>query len=74
MHGLVTINIKNTLTEVSQGIYRLRKINMGHTLDYYLPEDFIEDTNELYTRLTDNEQQLNISAKSRSKIQCLKFL
>jgi hypothetical protein len=74
MHGLVTINIKNTLTEVSQGIYRLRKINMGHTLDYYLPEDFIEDTNELYTRLTDNEQQLNISAKSRSKIQCLKYL
>ena len=72
MHGLVVLNNNNTLTEVSQGIYRLRKINIGHTIDYYLPETFRGV--ELYDKLNEIEEHTKASTISRSNIQCLKYL
>lgn len=33
LKGLVTINSKSTYTNVAQSIFRLRKINLGHTID-----------------------------------------
>ena len=72
MHGLVVLNNYNTLTEVSQGIYRLRKINIGHTIDYYLPETFHDV--ELYDKLNEIEEHNKNSTISRSNIQCLKYL
>jgi len=33
LKGLVTVNTKSTYTNVAQSIFRLRKINLGHTID-----------------------------------------
>jgi hypothetical protein len=38
MKGLVTISINNNLSEVSQGIFRLRGINIGNYIDFYYDE------------------------------------
>ena len=74
MHGLVILNNYNTLTEVSQGIYRLRKINISHTIDYYLPDTFKSSDIELYSKLNEIEIQNKTNTVSRSNIQCLKYL
>ena len=39
MKGLVTVSNKNTITEISQAMYRLRGLNIGHTLTFYFPEN-----------------------------------
>jgi len=43
MKGLCLLNNKSTYTEVAQAIFRLRKINLGHTIDLCLVNDKIED-------------------------------
>ena len=35
--GLITINNKSTFTEFSQGLYRLRKLKEGQTVDFLIP-------------------------------------
>src|SRR5436305_9308727 len=36
MKGLVTVGPSNNLTNISQGIYRIRKLNFGHSIDFYM--------------------------------------
>jgi hypothetical protein len=45
MKALVTIDNNNTITQVAQGIFRLRKLNVTHTFDIYLKNNFIGKKN-----------------------------
>ncbi len=57
LHGLVTISLDNKLTDVAQGIFRLRKINVTHSIDFYLNNS---DYNKLITNVTINENSNNL--------------
>jgi hypothetical protein len=73
MHGLVTINKNNNISDTSQGIFRLRNINIGHTIDYFICKDITNDitnniTNDITNNITDditngitNDTQNNIT-------------
>jgi hypothetical protein len=43
MSGLCTVNNKLTLTLLAQGIYRLRKINRGHTINFIVDSNTFSD-------------------------------
>jgi hypothetical protein len=43
MHGLITMRTDDNLTNMSQAIFRLRNINIGHTIDFFYPEDIVKN-------------------------------
>jgi hypothetical protein len=70
LHGLILINKKNTLTQVAQGIFRLRKINMTHTVDFYVEPIVLEKI-----ELPNNEPNLTRYEDNQLKLEKLyKFL
>ncbi len=46
MHGLVTLSLNDKITDVSQGIFRLRKMNITHSIDFYLNNNDLEKLKE----------------------------
>ena len=42
LNGLVTINYFNRLTDISQGIYRLRNVNYGHKINFLVNSTIIK--------------------------------
>jgi len=82
--GLITISPSNTLTEVSQGIFRLRNINLGHNVDFYIDDRIVtngvkgvKDTDQIKTiikLLQTNDLNKQISSTFNMQLQCLKFL
>jgi uncharacterized protein YuzE len=42
-NGLCTVNYFNNLTQISQGIYRLRNLNYGHSIDFIVIEKIYEN-------------------------------
>ena len=79
--GLVTISYKNTLTQIAQGIFRLRNINIGHKIDFYVDTkiDLTLDKNNsenynLYLHLQSNNIKLQENSTSLTSIQCLKYI
>jgi len=84
MRGLVTISEKNNLTEISQGIYRLRNINIGHYVDFYLPATYTSSQAEhlatptecraLYQRLLQKDIQFKEEVLSTAKVQVAKYV
>jgi len=75
MRGLVTVNSNNSTTEIAQGIFRLRNINIGHTIDfYYINSVPLITCDELYSLLQANEQFFLKNTVSQSKIQCVKYI
>lgn len=78
MHGLVTIAPTNNLTEVTQGIYRLRNINIGHTVDYFVPEEFVSKESNKYESIYNVLKKKDFNDKIRLEkyalIQFVKFV
>ena len=76
MKGIVSVNHSSTLTEISQGIYRLRKINKGHHVDFYCPDNIVntEDVYFLYNYLNKNEINYKINTTKYMKLQCSKYI
>jgi hypothetical protein len=85
MIGLISVSRNNNLTEISQGIYRLRSINLGHNVDYYLDSKITKKENDsnqdakiklrcLVELLQNNDQKFIITSDYNMKKQCLKFL
>ena len=77
LHGLVTISNKNTLTDIAQGIFRLRNINVGHTIDFYIPDKLFEDrtdiNNKIYQYIDKVEEIKKEKLLGTLKLQCLKY-
>jgi hypothetical protein len=76
MKGLVTISKKNTLTEVSQGIFRLRGINIGHSVNFYYDKNIpsVTTSEELFTFLQKNDKSMIESTVEEAKLQCIKYV
>jgi hypothetical protein len=85
--GLLTVSKMNNLTQISQGIYRLRNINYGHFVDFYVDEEIIKDVPDteksnidiyklkmINERLTKNDISYKNNAISYMKIQSLKYI
>lgn len=75
MKGLVTVNYFNNFTNVIQGIYRLRKINYGHSVDFLTInlEDF-KNVEKLLEFLNLNDKKYKNSTLSRASLQQIKYL
>lgn len=84
MKGLVTFNNKNTLTEIAQGIFRLRKVNITHTIDFFTSNDlFIEYKNIptntgklelLYRNFVQKGEKYKEGTKISMQEQCIKYM
>jgi hypothetical protein len=76
LKGLITISSKNNLTEVSQGIFRLRNINFGHNVDFYVDKLIIKEyLNEKTTEediLDQNIDQIKVIINNLSKNDAIK--
>ena len=55
LKGLCIIDDKSTYTTVAQAIFRLRKLNMGHTVDFYCVNNFEDNKCKLLKYLKNNE-------------------
>jgi hypothetical protein len=74
MHGLVIINNNNNITDTSQGIFRLRNINIGHTIDIFNCTNKVMNIIDIYLLLKENDINYKNSLINNAKIQCLKFI
>lgn len=79
MAGLCTIK-KNTLTDISQGIFRLRDLNYGHYVDFIIDDKeklniddkhIINGRIKLYEYLAQNEKKSILNNDRKLKEQCL---
>jgi len=62
MKGLCIIDKLTKYSEIAQGIFRLRKINMGHSVDFLLLGDYIT-SEELLCIINENENNYKIENK-----------
>jgi len=67
LKGLCILDNKSTYTNVAQAIFRLRKLNMGHTIDFYCIGYTEKNGCKLLKRLKKNEN-INKNAKVYSLI------
>jgi hypothetical protein len=72
MRGLVTVTNFNRLTDISQGMFRLRKLNKGHSVDFYINNLKINSSEQLYERLVQNEINYRENIRYKAYIQILK--
>ena len=57
LKGLCIIDDKTKYTEIAQGIFRLGKINFGHSIDIYIKNEEINDKHELFKKLVENDEK-----------------
>ena len=76
MHGLITVSNDNNLTQISQAIFRLRNLNIGHTIDYFVSTNLEigSDVYKLYKILNEREYIYNLYTKTEMMIQCFKYI
>ena len=74
--GLATINYFNRFTDIAQGIFRLRKLNYGHTIDFIVSEVYrdINATPKLFDQLIKNEIIYKNGAEKNFILQNIKYL
>ena len=73
MKGLVTVSNKNTITEIAQAMYRLRGLNIGHTLEFYFPKN-INNLKELFDVLNLNQVDYKNGTTNSAIMQCVNYL
>lgn len=74
MVGFVTINNLNTLTEVMQGIFRLRNIEKGHHINYFYNDKDNIELKDIYKKLIKNGNNKKKHSKNKMQYQCIKYL
>jgi hypothetical protein len=78
MKGLVTIDVNNTLTNVAQGMFRLRKLNITHTIDFYLDKslkkNIVNDLDKLYQFLLNNGKNKKNNSEELLIQQCINYI
>ncbi len=76
LKGLATVDYFNRFTDMAQGIYRLRKLNYGHTIDFIVSKTYenINTTRLLFKQLMINENNYKQNSKTRYLLQNIKYL
>jgi len=74
LKGLCIEDKYSTYTEVAQSMYRLRKLNIGHTISFILYNfnDDIDNTTQLLKKFRDNQKELIYKQQKNLNIQALK--
>jgi len=74
LEGLCIVDKYTTYTEVAQGMYRLRKLNMGHKISFIFYNFNNKDitTTELLKKFKDNQKELIEKQQKNLNIQALK--
>jgi hypothetical protein len=74
----VSISITNTLTQIAQAIFRLRNINMGHSIDFYSDEKFYREkkisVSNLLKQIIINEKTYKEKTLQNFQLQFIKYL
>lgn len=73
LNGLVTINKQSLRTNVAQAIYRMRKLNEGHTVTICYNDTDIKDSKGIYQMIKMNEDIFNKNVKPLLYLQYLKY-
>jgi hypothetical protein len=73
--GLVLLNSYNIKTDISQAIYRMRKLNKGHTIHigYFNNNKPLITSEEIYKMITQNELEMNKRNRLLLLFQYLKY-
>jgi hypothetical protein len=78
MRGFVSVSNSNTLTQMSQSIFRLRNINIGHSIDYYIDKKFFSsrqpNISDYLNKIISNEEKYKLNTLNNLMIQFIKFL
>jgi hypothetical protein len=76
LKGIATVSNFNRFTDISQAIYRLRKLNYGHTIDFLVKRSVSDNitTVDLYKILIKAEEEYNKSTNKRYLLQNIKCL
>ena len=76
MKGLCIINMNNNYTTIAQAIFRLRKINLGHEVDFFIINNspIINNQIELYNVLKKNDDLEKNNKHNPLMFQTLKAL
>ena len=75
MKGLVTINDKSVYTNVAQAVFRLRKLNLGHSVDILFistDTDIQLTSNDICNLIKLNDEKLKINKRDLLTYQTLK--
>ena len=73
IHGLCIIDNYSVYTQIAQAIFRLRKLNMGHKIDFNLIKiENINNVNDLYTFLKQKDTEARNNKKKLLLFQTLK--
>ncbi len=73
LNGLILINDNNIYTEIAQAIYRMRKLNKGHTIKIGYVSNTIKKSSEIYEMINMNEIKYNESNINLLLYQYLKY-
>jgi hypothetical protein len=87
MHGIVTLRYNDTLTTAAQAIFRLRNINIEHSIDFFYPGKIIgqiftekikiienDDMEKLYDYLVESENMYKESTLKTLLMQIVNFV
>jgi len=72
LHGLCIIDNLSFYSEVAQAMFRLRKLNLGHTISFFLFNFELNNTKELLCKLRYNEINLINQQTDLLNLQALK--
>ena len=72
LNGLCIVDNSSYYSEVAQAMFRLRKLNLGHTISFVLNEFSIDDPEKLLCKFRYNEDNLLKQQKDNLNLQALK--
>lgn len=75
LNGIALISIYSKYTDVAQGIYRLRRLNQGHTINFIITDNKsnnIDNVIDLYKILNENQNNYVSNSTNLINFQTLK--
>jgi hypothetical protein len=77
LNGLILIDSANNYTDISQAIYRMRKLNKGHTVKIcYIAQNnlaLLNSSQEVYDLIVENEQRMKTQNTPMLLFQYIKY-
>lgn len=77
LKGIVTVSKFNRTTDIAQASYRLRNINYGHEVDFFISDEIefkINNKKDLLNFLNKKENNMKEDSRYRLNLQNLKYL
>jgi len=72
LKGLCIIDNLSYYSEVAQAMFRLRKLNLGHSISFILNNFLVKNVSDLYQKIIKNEKDLILKQNDCMNLQALK--